>query len=141
MSTPSPFLQQYHFHVILIWWHSPFKWFGQRKPSRLLINLLKYFQGFEFTEIFNFSCILCVLGINTDRCANSQYTNRFIVKFPSKIYLIPRGLHIRTDSFCIFSVYEQIFRIFSQYDSYMYLENAPQIVSNLSEWNYFLRSF
>ncbi len=25
MSIPSP-LQQYHFHVILIWWHSPFKW-------------------------------------------------------------------------------------------------------------------
>jgi hypothetical protein len=24
MSIPSP-LQQYHFHVILIWWHSPFK--------------------------------------------------------------------------------------------------------------------
>jgi hypothetical protein len=23
MSIPSP-LQQYHFHVILIWWHSPF---------------------------------------------------------------------------------------------------------------------
>jgi hypothetical protein len=106
-----------------------FKWFGQTKPARLLIYLLKYFQGFKFTEIFNFSCILCVLEINTDRCENFQYTNRFIVKFP------------RFTLFCVFSVYEQIFRVFSQYDSYMYLENAPQIVSNLSELNYFLHSF
>ncbi len=52
----------------------------------------------------------------------SQYTNRFIQhiqqihigKFCSKTYLIPHILHICTDSFCIFSVYNIFLPAYSQ---------------------------
>ncbi len=78
----------------------------------------------------------CILSIRTDsfrifsvyeqiHSAYSQYTYRFIpcvlstvyetAKFCSKIYLIPRSLCIRTDSFCIFSVYEEIYSAYFQY--------------------------
>ncbi len=34
MSILSP-LQQYHFHVILIWWHSPFKYGSTEKGVQI----------------------------------------------------------------------------------------------------------
>jgi hypothetical protein len=89
--------------------------------------------GFEFTEIFDFSCIPRILSIHTDpfhvfsvykqiHSAYSQYMNRFIPcilsirteKFRWKINLIPGILHIHTNSFRAFSVYEQIHSAYSQ---------------------------
>jgi hypothetical protein len=62
-----------------------FKWFGQSNLSRLLINVLKYFW-FWFQ--------ICE-----------------IFDFSS----IPHILSIRIDRFCIYSVYEQIHSVYSQY--------------------------
>ncbi len=57
MSIPSP-LQQNHFHVILIWWHSPFKSF--------------YFNNFGCFHFgyFHFGT-LSILGVITLRCYHS----------------------------------------------------------------------
>ncbi len=73
-----------------------FKWLGQTNPSRLLINILKYFW-FLFRIRRDIR-----LFVNS---AYSQYTYRFILRI----------LRIRTDSFHIFSVYEQIHSTYSQY--------------------------
>ncbi len=43
MSIPSP-LQQYHFHVILIWWHSPFKMFYLWQTTRIYVSGLLEFM-------------------------------------------------------------------------------------------------
>ncbi len=85
-------------------------------PSSLLINILKYFrflcQNRRDIRLFVHS-------------AYSQYTYRFILRILSirTDLHIPRILSIRTDSFCVFSVYEQLdlvriftsFRVFSEY--------------------------
>jgi hypothetical protein len=48
MSIPSP-LQQYHFHVILIWWHSPFKFIIVRSEySTYVFLLIVFFIQFWF---------------------------------------------------------------------------------------------
>jgi hypothetical protein len=105
-----------------------FKWFGQTKPSRLLINILKYFDfGFKFAETFDFLCILRILSIGY-RSAQHIFSVR-TAKFSLKIHLIPLSeyvvqilstysqytnrfiphiLNIRSDSFCVFRECAQI---------------------------------
>jgi hypothetical protein len=89
-----------------------FKWFGQTNPSRLLINILKYFR-FLF-----WICQYIRLFVHS---AYSQYIYRFI----------PRILSIRTDSFSVFSVYKQIHSAYSQYTNskiYLNLYLIPHIL-------------
>ncbi len=66
-----------------------FKWFGQTNPSRLLINILKYFL-FLFQIRWDIRLFV--------HSAYSQYTYRFIPRIPS----------IRTDSFRVFGECTQI---------------------------------
>jgi hypothetical protein len=111
-----------------------FKWFGQTNPSRLLINILKYFR-FLFRirqdillfvhsaySQYTYRFIPCILCVQTDSFrVFSVY--RFIwrilsirtAKFSLNNYLIPPILRIRRDSFHIFSVYKQIHSAYSQY--------------------------
>ncbi len=92
------------------------KWFGQTNISVFLIKVLKYFfvLVFEFTEIFDFSYILRILGIHTDsfrmfsvyekiRSAYFQYSNRFILSI-LRVYkpIHCAYLNIQTDSFRVF---------------------------------------
>jgi hypothetical protein len=70
-----------------------FKWFGQTNPSSLLINML----GNIFSRYLTF-CAFSVFSVYAQiHSAYSQYTNRFI----------PHILSVQTDSFRVFSVYEQ----------------------------------
>jgi hypothetical protein len=73
-----------------------FKCFGQTNPSRLLINILRYFRF-----LFRIRCDIR-LFVHSEY---SQYMYRFV----------PRILSIRTDSFRVFSVYKQIHSVYSQY--------------------------
>ncbi len=75
--------------------------------------------------------------------------NRFILrvhitaKFCLNIYLILHILHIHTDFFCVFSVYEQIHSTNSQY-MYRFILCLQRMHPNnfeYSEWNYFLYRF
>jgi hypothetical protein len=64
-------------------------WYGQKNPSELLINHLKYFNfGFEFAEILKLSCILCILRIwaflGNFRSAYYQYMDNFIQRIICK---------------------------------------------------------
>jgi hypothetical protein len=43
MYIPSP-LQQYRFHVILIWWHSPFKWPKYLNANFICRRIVDIFQ-------------------------------------------------------------------------------------------------
>jgi hypothetical protein len=91
-----------------------FKWFGQTNLSRLLINIQKYFQFLFRIHRYSTFRAFCVFSVwLTDHSAYSLYTNT----------LIPRILSIRTDSFRVFSEYEQqnfvriitSFCVFSEY--------------------------
>jgi hypothetical protein len=73
-----------------------FKWFGQTNSSSLLINILRYFRF-----LFRIRRDIRLFVHST----YSQYTYRFI----------PRILSIRTDSFRVFSVHDQIHSTYSQY--------------------------
>ncbi len=114
-------------------------------PSRLLINILKYFRFlFQIRDIrifvhsaysqYTYRSVPRILSIRTDtfcvfsvyeqiHSGYSQYTNRFIpsilciqtAKFSLNTYLILRILHIRIDSFRVFSMCEQIHLAYSQY--------------------------
>ncbi len=105
-----------------------FKWFGQTNPSKFLINILKY-----FSFLFQI-CRDIWLFVHS---MYSQYTYRFIPrirsiwtgKFSLNIYLIPRILQIRTESFLIFSVYEQIHSAYSQY-TYRYIPHIWRMRPN-----------
>ncbi len=75
--------------------------------------------------------------------AYSWYTYRFIprvlsiqtTKFNSKIYLLPRILRIRKDSFCVVSVYRQIHFAHSQYtNNKIWFIDLPQ--STYSPYTY-----
>jgi hypothetical protein len=50
MSTPSP-LKQYHFHVILIWLHSPYVYCKEKKMKDLIILLVINSSG-QVTSLF-----------------------------------------------------------------------------------------
>jgi hypothetical protein len=101
-----------------------------------------------FRVFSHFSLYVQILSVD------SQYTNRFIlhiqrlciVKFHSKIYLIPSILRIRTDSLWVFSVYERIYSTYSQGSQYTYrfvlcIRRMRSNNIKYSEWNLFSSQF
>ncbi len=102
-----------------------FNWFGQRNPSRRLINHLKYFLcWFQIRQDIWFSTSPQILSIHMYIEIHSAYSqnrkslcvfsvcavsfrvfHEYAEKIHSKIHLIRCILIIHTDSFCVFSVY------------------------------------
>ncbi len=140
-----------------------FKWFGQTNPSRLLINVLKYFQFWfqirQDIQLFGHSAyppctyrsVPHILSIRTDSfCIFSVYDTfiPFILsiwtgKLHLKIYLILRSLRICTDSFRVFSVYKQIHSVILSIhaDSFHVFGEWALINSNIRNWIIFITDF
>jgi hypothetical protein len=125
------------------------EWFGQRNPSGLLIDVLKYFRfWFLLANIFNFLCILSILIIHTDWfrifSVNEQIYSifrKYTEKIPVENLLYFAFSQICTDSFCIVSIYEQIYSSHTQH-TYRFLPRTQQMCRNnfeFSELNYFLQ--
>ncbi len=98
-----------------------FQWFGQTNPSRFLIYVLKFFW---FWFWFRRDIWIFVLS------AYSQYTYRSV----------PHILSIQTDSFDVFSVYEQIPSVYSQYTNSEFLfKDLPHSAYFLYTYRFILR--
>jgi hypothetical protein len=125
-----------------------FNWFGQRNPSRRLINHLKYFYvGFEFVKIFDFRQVrifsvyieihsaysqfrksLSVFSVwaqfhsayftNTQRRSIRRFISSRVFSLYIQIHSVYSQYTVRTDSFGVFSIYVQIHSAYSA--------NAPE---------------
>jgi hypothetical protein len=133
-----------------------FKWVGQTNPSRLLINILKYFRfwfrirrdiwlfvhsGVYYQYMNRFRFVPCILSIRTDSFrVFSVYEQQNLVR--------------RFISFRVFSVYEQILSVYSQYtnrfiprilsirtDSFRVFGECTQIILNIWDWIIFIKAF
>jgi hypothetical protein len=114
-----------------------FKWFGQSNPSRLLINVLKYFRFWfqirqdiwlcvrsTFSQCI-YRCVLCILRIQTNSfCV-------FLQTYSFRIFSVykQRNFVWKFTSFHVFSVYVQILSPGSTY-TYRFI---PSILSKCTD--------
>jgi hypothetical protein len=140
-------------------------WFGQKNPSELMnkhLTVSIFDFGFEFAEIFKFSCIPRIIRIRKfsfhvlseyGNFPSAYYQNMEIfipriirirtVKFSLNIYLIPRIIRIRKFYFRILSEYGNFHSAYSQY-TYRLILRILRMRPNSFEYsvlNYFHSSF
>ncbi len=82
MSIPSP-LQQYHFHVILIWWHSPFKVSNQKDCQGLIPAVKLYFTKKECSGLI--PAVEGQGGCSTSQSPSAGQPTAFSPEFPSNL--------------------------------------------------------